>query len=64
MPSVATSGVAPAVAALLTDSGFVDVTVVGTAEAFGEELESKKLGAFKVKVRNISANTVDAELIH
>lgn len=42
----------------------LDVTVTGTSEAFAEELETKKLGKFKVKVKNISANNIDAELSH
>ncbi len=40
----------------------LDVTVTGTTEAFAEELETKNLGKFKVKVKNVSANTIDAEL--
>jgi len=40
----------------------LDVTLVGSTEKFAEELETKKLGAFSVKVKGYSANTVDVEL--
>lgn len=40
----------------------LDVTLVGSTEQFAEELETKKLGAFSVKVKGFSANTVDVEL--
>jgi hypothetical protein len=40
----------------------LDVTLTGTTEQFAEEIESKKLGAFSVKVKGFSANTVDVEL--
>jgi hypothetical protein len=40
----------------------IDVTLVGSTEQFAEELEAKKLGAFSVKVKGYSANTVDVEL--
>jgi hypothetical protein len=40
----------------------LDVTLVGSTEQFAEEIETKKLGAFSVKVKGFSANTVDVEL--
>jgi hypothetical protein len=40
----------------------LDVTLVGSTEQFAQELESKKLGKFSVKVTGITANTVDVEL--
>ena len=40
----------------------LDVTLVGSTEQFAEELESKKLGRFTVRVTSVTANTVDVEL--
>ena len=40
----------------------LDVTLVGSTEQFAEELESKKLGRFTVRVTAVTANTVDVEL--
>jgi hypothetical protein len=40
----------------------IDVTLVGSTEQFAEELEAKSLGDFTVKVKGVSANTVDVEL--
>ena len=40
----------------------LDVTLVGSTDQFAEELESKKLGKFSVKVTGTTANTVDVEL--
>jgi len=40
----------------------LDVTLVGSTEQFAEEIETKKLGNFSVKVKGFSANTVDIEL--
>jgi hypothetical protein len=40
----------------------LDVTLVGSTEQFAEELESKKLGRFSVRVTAVTANTVDVEL--
>jgi hypothetical protein len=40
----------------------LDITLVGTTDQFAEELEAKKLGKFSVKVKGVSANTVEAEL--
>ena len=40
----------------------LEVTLVGSTEQFAEEIESKKLGNFSVKVKGYSANTVDVEL--
>jgi hypothetical protein len=40
----------------------LDVTLVGSTEDFATELEAKKLGKFSVKVKGLSANTVNAEL--
>ncbi len=40
----------------------LDVTLVGSTDQFAEELESKKLGKFSVKVTGTTANTVDLEL--
>ncbi len=39
-----------------------DVTVVGSTDDFGQELEAKKLGKFSLKVKGITANTVSVEL--
>jgi len=39
-----------------------DVALVGSTEDFAQELEAKKLGAFSVKVKGMTANTVAAEL--
>ena len=39
-----------------------DVTLVGSTDDFGQELEAKKLGKFSVKVKGVSANTVSLEL--
>ncbi len=40
----------------------LDVTLTGSTDQFAEELESKKLGKFSVKVTGTTANTVDVEL--
>jgi hypothetical protein len=40
----------------------LDVTLQGSTDQFAEELESKKLGKFSVKVTGTTANTVDVEL--
>lgn len=40
----------------------MDVTLLGTTEQFAEEVETKKLGRFSVKVVGYTANTVDLEL--
>ena len=40
----------------------LDVTLVGSTDHFAEELESKKLGKFSVKVTGTTANTIDVEL--
>ena len=40
----------------------LDVTLVGTTDQFAQELESKKLGKFSVKVTGVSANTIEVEL--
>lgn len=40
----------------------LDVTLVGSTEQFAEELETKKLGRFTVRVTAVTANTVDVEL--
>jgi len=40
----------------------LDVTLLGSAEEFAQEVESKKLGKFSVKVVGLTANTVDLEL--
>ena len=40
----------------------LDVQLVGSTEDFASELEAKKLGKFSVKVRGVTANTVDVEL--
>src|SRR5216683_742343 len=40
----------------------LDVTLVGSTEQFAQELESKKLGRFTVRVTGVTANTVDVEL--
>jgi hypothetical protein len=40
----------------------LDVTSLGSAEEFAQEVESKKLGKFSLKVVGLTANTVDLEL--
>jgi hypothetical protein len=40
----------------------LDVTLVGSTDQFAQELESKKLGKFSVKVTGVSANTIEVEL--
>src|SRR5439155_65238 len=40
----------------------LDVTMLGTAEEFAQEVERKKLGRFSVRVLGLTANTVDLEL--
>jgi hypothetical protein len=40
----------------------LDVTLLGSTEQFAEELEARKVGRFSVKVKGITANTVDVEL--
>src|SRR5437763_994937 len=40
----------------------LDVTMLGTAEEFAQEVETKKLGKFSVRVLGLTANTVDLEL--
>jgi len=40
----------------------LDVTLVGSTDQFAQELESKKLGMFSVKVTGVSANTIEVEL--
>jgi hypothetical protein len=40
----------------------LDVTLVGSTEQFAQELESKKLGRFTVRVTGLTANTMDLEL--
>ncbi|HXN83603.1 MAG TPA: hypothetical protein VN883_14095 [Myxococcales bacterium] len=40
----------------------LDVQVLGSTEQFAEELEAKKLGNFSVKVKAVTAHTVDIEL--
>ena len=40
----------------------LDITLVGSTEEFATELEAKKLGSFTVKVKGMSANTVNVTL--
>jgi hypothetical protein len=40
----------------------LDVTLVGSTDQLAQELESKKLGRFSVKVVAVTANTIDVEL--
>jgi hypothetical protein len=40
----------------------LDVTLVGSTDQLAQELESKKLGKFSVKVTGVSANTIEVEL--
>jgi hypothetical protein len=40
----------------------LDVTLVGSTDQFAQELESKKLGRFSVKVVGLTANTIELEL--
>jgi hypothetical protein len=40
----------------------LDVTLVGSTEDFAQEVETKKLGKFSLRVLGLTANTVDLEL--
>ena len=40
----------------------LDVTLQGSTEEFAQEVETKKLGKFSVRVLGLTANTVDLEL--
>jgi hypothetical protein len=40
----------------------LDLTLVGSTDQLAQELESKKLGGFSVKVVAVTANTIDVEL--
>jgi hypothetical protein len=40
----------------------LEVQLLGSTEQFAEELEAKKLGKFSVKVKAVTANTIDVEL--
>jgi hypothetical protein len=41
----------------------LDVTYVGNSEQMASELEGKPLGKVKVRVKNMSANSLDLEIV-